>query len=152
MSIGEVFRLFWNDGKVEILVLLVVLDFFLGVIAALKTRTFRLSYIADFVRKDVIFKIGGYLFLYAGSLYAGQADFFVDGLDLGVAAGAAQRGVGASCDLEPGAHCQRSRCPRSTPPRSRTQKSRLTCRRGSGCAALGAQRRRGLRCQRGPDC
>lgn len=89
MSIGEVFRLFWNDGKVEVLVLLVVLDFFLGVIAALKLGTFRLSYIADFVRKDVVFKIGGYLFLYAGSLYAGQADFFIDGLDLGVAAGAA---------------------------------------------------------------
>jgi hypothetical protein len=89
MGIGEFLRLFWNDGKVEILVCLVVLDFFLGVIAALKTRTFRLSYVADFVRKDVIFKIGGYLFLYAGAVFAGQADIVLDGLDLGVAAGAA---------------------------------------------------------------
>ena len=89
MAIGEVLRTFWNDGKVEILVLLVALDFFLGVISALRRRTFRLAYVADFVRKDVIFKIGGYLGLYAGALYAGQADFVIDGLDVGVLAGAA---------------------------------------------------------------
>ncbi len=87
--IAELASKFWNDGKVEILVLLVALDFFLGVIAALKLGTFRLSYVADFVRKDVIFKIGGYLLLYAGALYAGQADILISGLDLGVVAGAA---------------------------------------------------------------
>lgn len=89
MQIQEVISTFWNDGKVEVLVLLVALDFFLGVFAALKSGTFRLSYVADFLRKDVLFKMGSYLLLYAGALYAGQADILIDGLDLGVLAGAA---------------------------------------------------------------
>lgn len=87
MSVGEFLRVFWNDGKVEILAVLVALDFLLGVAAAIKLGTFRLSYISDFVRKDVIFKIGGYLVVYAGAIYAGQADIVIDGLDLGVIAG-----------------------------------------------------------------
>ena len=87
MSVGEFLRVFWNDGKVEILAILVALDFLLGVVAAVKSGTFRLSYISDFVRKDVIFKIGGYLLVYAGAVYAGNADIIIDGLDLGVIAG-----------------------------------------------------------------
>lgn len=87
MSVGEFLRVFWNDGKVEILAILVALDFFLGVIAALKLGVFRLSYVSDFVRKDVIFKMGGYLLVYAGAVFAGQADILIDGLDLGVIAG-----------------------------------------------------------------
>lgn len=87
MSVGEFLRVFWNDGKVEILAILVALDFLLGVAAAIKLGTFRLSYISDFVRKDVIFKIGGYLVVYAGAVFAGQADIVIDGLDLGVIAG-----------------------------------------------------------------
>lgn len=87
--VREILSTFWNDGKVEILVLLVALDFFLGVFAALKAGTFRLSYVADFLRKDVLFKIGAYLLLYAGAMFAGQADILIDGLDLGVLAGSA---------------------------------------------------------------
>jgi hypothetical protein len=88
MSIGGLLQVFWNDGKVEILAILVALDFLLGVIAAIKLRIFRLSYVSDFVRKDVIFKVGGYLLVYAGAVYAGEADIIIDGLDLGVIAGA----------------------------------------------------------------
>ncbi len=86
---GQFFSAFWNDGKVSVLVILIFVDFVLGVIAALKSRTFRLSYVADFLRKDVVFKIGGYLVLYAASYFAGQADIVIDGLDMGVVAGAA---------------------------------------------------------------
>jgi hypothetical protein len=85
----QFFQAFWNDGKVDVLIVLIAVDFLLGVIAALKSRTFRLAYIADFVRKDVVFKIGGYLVLYAASYFAGQADVVIDGLDMGVIAGAA---------------------------------------------------------------
>ena len=88
MSIGAFLQVFWNDGKVEILAILVALDFLLGVVAAIKLGIFRLSYVSDFVRKDVIFKIGGYLLVYAGAVFAGQADIIIDGLDLGVIAGA----------------------------------------------------------------
>jgi hypothetical protein len=87
--IAELLRTFWNDGKVEILVILIALDFFLGVLAALRAGTFRLSYVADFLRKDVLFKMGSYLVLYAGAYFAGQADIVIDGLDIGVLAGAA---------------------------------------------------------------
>lgn len=89
MNIAEFLRTFWSDDKVGVLALLIAMDFLLGVIAALKMGVFRLAYVADFLRQDVIYKIGGYLVLYGGSIYAGQEDFLVDGLDLGVAAGAA---------------------------------------------------------------
>jgi len=87
--VAQFFSGFWNDGKVDVLVILIFVDFVLGVLAALKSRTFRLSYVADFLRKDVVFKIGGYLVLYAASYFAGQADIVIDGLDMGVVAGAA---------------------------------------------------------------
>lgn len=85
----ELLQAFWNDGKVEVLVILVALDFVLGILAALKLGIFRLSYVADFLRKDVLFKMGAYLGLYAGAYYAGDADIVIDGLDLGVLAGSA---------------------------------------------------------------
>jgi hypothetical protein len=89
-TLGGLLERFWNDGKVDWIVLLVVLDFLLGVFVALKARTFRLSYIADFLRKDVIFKIGGYLVIYAGAVYAGEAEILgVPELDLGLLAGGA---------------------------------------------------------------
>lgn len=86
-TIAGLLNEFWTDGKVKILVVLIALDFFLGVIAALKLGTFRLSYVADFARKDVVFKLGAYLFVYAGALYAGQTDIVIEGIDLGVIAG-----------------------------------------------------------------
>jgi len=86
-TVGGLLDAFWTDGKVKILVILIFLDFTLGVISALKLGTFRLSYVADFARKDVVFKLGAYLFVYAGALYAGQTDIIIDGLDLGVIAG-----------------------------------------------------------------
>ena len=89
-SLGGLLEQFWNDGKVDWLVLLIVIDFVLGVLAALKLRTFRLSYVADFLRKDVIFKLGGYLALYAGAVYAGQAEVLgIPEFDPGLLAGAA---------------------------------------------------------------
>lgn len=85
----EFIQAFWNDGKVSVLVILIALDFLLGVVAAVRQHAFRLAYVADFLRKDVVFKIGGYLVLYAAAYFAGQADIVIDGLDMGVIAGAA---------------------------------------------------------------
>lgn len=90
LTLGGLLEKFWNDGKVDWLVLLIVLDFVLGVLVALKARTFRLSYVADFLRKDVIFKLGGYLALYAGAVYAGEAEVLgIPEFDPGLIAGAA---------------------------------------------------------------
>lgn len=89
-TLGGLLEQFWNDGKVDWLVLLVVVDFILGVISALRRGTFRLSYVADFLRKDVIFKLGGYLVLYAGAVYAGEAEVLgIPEFDPGLLAGAA---------------------------------------------------------------
>lgn len=89
-TIGGLLEQFWNDGKVDWLVLLLVVDFVLGVVSALRRRTFRLAFVADFLRKDVIFKLGGYLVLYAGAVYAGQAEVLgIPEFDPGLLAGTA---------------------------------------------------------------
>jgi hypothetical protein len=96
-TLGGLLEKFWNDGKVDWLVLAVVVDFVLGVLAALKLGTFRLSYVADFLRKDVIFKLGGYLVLYAGAVYAGEAEILgIPEFDPGLLAGAAYAVVAAA--------------------------------------------------------
>ena len=88
MNIGVLLDTFFHDDKVGIAILLVVLDFILGVLAAFKRGNFRLSYIADFARNDIAFKLAPYFALYAGALVAGQEHFLIEGLDLGMAAGA----------------------------------------------------------------
>lgn len=79
---GELVHAFFEDTRVQIALLVVILDFLLGVIAALRTRTFRLSYVADFLRNDIVFKVGGFFALYAGYVYASGADIVIPGLDL----------------------------------------------------------------------
>lgn len=64
--IGTYLHAFFADQKVAIILLLVALDFLLGVLDSVRARTFRLSYIADFLRSDVTLKILGYFILYAG--------------------------------------------------------------------------------------
>lgn len=88
MTFGNLLREFFADDKVGIALLLVALDFILGVIAAFKLGTFRLSYVADFARNDIAFKLFPYFTLYAGAVVAGQQHFLIEGLDIGLAAGA----------------------------------------------------------------
>ena len=89
MGIGALLREFFNDDKVAIALLVVALDFLLGVIVAFKVGVFRLSYISDFLRNDVMFKLLPYFIFYAGAIVAGQAELVIPGLDMGVVAGAA---------------------------------------------------------------
>lgn len=80
---------FANDTKVHIALILVLADFVLGVIAALKVGNFRFSYVADFLRNDILFKLVPYFALYALALVAGGTSVVIPGLDFGVLAGAA---------------------------------------------------------------
>lgn len=89
MQVGVWLRTFALDDKVHILLILLMLDFILGVTAALRVGTFRLSYVADFMRNDVLFKLLPYFALYAASLVAGGVDIVLPGLDFGFVAGAA---------------------------------------------------------------
>lgn len=88
MTYGQLIHDFFADDKVKAALLIITLDFVLGVLAAFKLKTFRLSYVADFGRNDVLFKLLPYFVLYAGALVAGGQDILIEGLDLGVAAGA----------------------------------------------------------------
>lgn len=57
---NELLRKFANDREVQAVAALVLLDFVFGVGAAFKTKTFRLSYLTDFLRNDVLGKLVPY--------------------------------------------------------------------------------------------
>lgn len=89
MNLGQALVEFFTDDKVKVLLILIVLDLLFGSLSALKRGTFRLSYFADFLKNDVLWKLVPYFGLYFGALVAGDADFLVEGFDLGVLAGGA---------------------------------------------------------------
>lgn len=75
---------FFNDQRVQIVLLLLILRFALGVIAAFvnKEQSFRLSYVADIFRNDVLGKVFPFFILYGGYLYAKGAEIIIPGLDM----------------------------------------------------------------------
>lgn len=88
MNLGALLQEFFHDDKVAVALLVIALDFVFGILAALKADIFRLSYVSDFLRNDVLFKLFPYFVLYAGAQVAGGADVVVPGLDMGLIAGA----------------------------------------------------------------
>lgn len=89
MSVVQMLHTFLTDKKVEAAFLVVLLDLVLGITAAVSTGTFKLSYVADFLKNDVAFKLVPYFGLYAAAIIAGGTDIVIPGLDLGVLAGGA---------------------------------------------------------------
>lgn len=88
---GQLLHSFFEDTRVQIALLILVLDFVLGTIAALldKTQGFRLSYWADTLRTDVLGKIVPFFVIYGGYKYASSADLVIPGLDMEVLMNAA---------------------------------------------------------------
>lgn len=80
---------FFADDKLKIALAVILADFVLGVIAAVKMKTFRLSYVYDFGRNDVLGKLVPWFFLYAGAFYAGHQNLVIPGFDMGLIAGGA---------------------------------------------------------------
>lgn len=72
---------FTSDPTVRIIAALWVLDFLLGLFSGVKAGEFRLSYIADTFRNDVIGKILPYYTLWA-ALHITGIDWSVGGLDV----------------------------------------------------------------------
>lgn len=91
MGIGNLLHAFFEDQRTQIALLILILDFVLGVVAALvdKTQGFRLSYIADSLRTDVLGKMIPFFVLYGGYKYANSADLVIPGLDMEVLMNAA---------------------------------------------------------------
>lgn len=75
---------FFADDRVETILILIALDLALGVIASVKMGNFRLSFVADFARNDVLGKVLPFAVIYAGYKYAGSVDLVIPGLDLEV--------------------------------------------------------------------
>lgn len=93
MNIGELLRNFFDEAEVGVLLALIFVDFVLGVLAAYKTGNFRLSYLVDFLRNDVLFKVVPYFVIYAGSLVTNGKDVIAGVIDLGDIAGAMLAGI-----------------------------------------------------------
>lgn len=72
---------FTSDPTVRVIAALWALDFLMGLYAGIKKGEFRLSYIADTFRNDVIGKILPYYTLWA-ALHLTGIDFSIAGLDV----------------------------------------------------------------------
>ncbi len=91
MGIGNLLHAFFEDTRTQIALLLVILDVVLGVVAVFvdDTQGFRLSYVGDFLRNDVLGKVVPFFVLYGGYKYAASADLVIPGLDMEVLMNAA---------------------------------------------------------------
>lgn len=72
---------FTDDPTVRFIGILVLLDFALGVLAAFYTKTFRLSFVADVFRNDVLGKVLPYYTLWA-ALHVSGIDWSIGGFDV----------------------------------------------------------------------
>ena len=72
---------FTDDPTVRLIGILVLLDFVLGVLAAFYTKTFRLSFVADVFRNDVLGKVLPYYTLWA-ALHVSGIDWSIGGFDV----------------------------------------------------------------------
>lgn len=64
-TLGQYLDAFAHDDKLKLVIGLIALDFIFGVADALKAGAFRLSLVADTLRKDVLGKVFPWFVLYA---------------------------------------------------------------------------------------
>lgn len=86
MQLSTALQHFASDTKVHILLLLIVVDLVIGVVAAVKVGTFKLSWITNFLKDDVLFKVVPYFVLYFIALISGNTSVSVGGFDFNVLA------------------------------------------------------------------
>lgn len=89
MNLSQAIHAFAVDLKTQAALVLIALDFFFGVLAALRLGRFRLSYIADFAKNDIAFKLLPWAGIYIAAKFAGGQQLVIPGIDLDVAATAA---------------------------------------------------------------
>src|SRR5436190_1225504 len=88
MTIGPYLSAFAHDDKVTVVLILVAVDFILGVIAAVQAGTFRFSYVADFLHRDILGKVFPWFVLYAADK-ASHSATVVGPIDFGTVSAAA---------------------------------------------------------------
>jgi hypothetical protein len=92
--VNEAIRAFVNDDQLKAVLVLIALDLVLGVGDAIRDKSFRLSYIVDFLRNDVLGKVFPWFVLFSAGFYAPNVDIL--GLGLDTIADAAWIGVAAA--------------------------------------------------------
>lgn len=73
MTVGSILRDFFHDDMVRWAFLLIALDFIFGAAAAFKAGLFRFSYVADFLRNDVLSKLAPFFALWFAGRFAPAA-------------------------------------------------------------------------------
>lgn len=91
----QLLREFADDPTVRLVAALILLDFVLGVAAAVKARTFRVGWLSDFLRADVLAKVVPYFAVWGAVRVSGDLELAGYGL--------IEEGVGAAVVLALGA-------------------------------------------------
>lgn len=86
MNVSQWLVTFMHDDKLKTVLVLIAVDFILGVAAAVKGGTFRLSYVAQFAKDDLLGKVVPWFVLYAAALVAGHTTILPGVYDIGDAA------------------------------------------------------------------
>jgi phage-related holin len=73
VNITQILSQFATDKQLAVVLVLVVADFILGVLAAVKAGTFRLTYISNFARNDVLGKVVPWFAIFALSKASSDA-------------------------------------------------------------------------------
>jgi hypothetical protein len=95
MSLSGLLNAFTADETVQVVAALILLDFALGVSAGVKAKTFRLGWLADFLRNDVLGKVVPYFAVWAAVRIGGDLELAGYGM--------IEEGVGAAVVLALGA-------------------------------------------------
>lgn len=82
MNFTTVLHQVFADTQLQTILLLVALDLVLGVAAAVKMGTFKLAYVSNFARNDVLGKALPWAALDVGAVIAGNAHILIPGFDL----------------------------------------------------------------------
>lgn len=86
MSISDILHQFATDTQTKTILLLIGADLILGVLAAFKAGTFKLTYVANFARNDLLGKVVPFFAVDALAMVAGSTDVVIPGLDLSIVA------------------------------------------------------------------
>lgn len=95
MTLDSWFQRFWEDDQVAWLLVLIAADIALGVLAAIKVGNFRLSYLVDFLRNDVLFKVVPFFVVY-GAMLATDGRDVIGPIDFGDISGSLFVGIVAA--------------------------------------------------------
>lgn len=100
MTISAIIHQIVSDRMFATMLAAVTIDLVLGVIAAVARPTvagpFRLSYLTNFMRNDVLGKVVPWALLEAGAIVAGDFSIVIPGLDMSAIATTAGAGIVAA--------------------------------------------------------